>query len=70
MPLRWSNSFNPMLGGILDELTGNLQGRLELYGPLNEYSLNGAFTLSDGHFTVPIVGLRVKHRRTGRNPNN
>ena len=53
------NSFNPMLGGILDELTGNLQGGLELYGPLDEYVLNGAFTLSNGHFTVPIVGSEL-----------
>lgn len=53
------NSFNPMLGGILDELTGKLQGGLELYGPLDQYILNGAFTLSDGHFTVPIVGSEL-----------
>ena len=53
------NSFNPMLGGILDELTGNVQGGLELYGPLNQYSLNGAFTLTEGHFTVPIVGAEL-----------
>jgi hypothetical protein len=53
------NSFNPMLGGILDELTGNLQGGLEIYGPLDQYNLNGAFTLTDGHFTVPIVGSEL-----------
>lgn len=53
------NSFNPMLGGILDELSGNLQGGLELYGPLERYNLNGAFTLSNGHFTVPIVGSEL-----------
>lgn len=53
------NSFNPILGGILDELTGNVQGGLELYGPLDQYMLNGAFTLSDGHFTVPIVGSEL-----------
>ena len=35
--------FNPLLGGVLDELRGNLQGGIELYGPLDSYELNGAF---------------------------
>jgi hypothetical protein len=51
--------FNPLLGGVLDELRGNLQGGIELYGPLDSYELNGAFSLTEGHFTVPIVGSEL-----------
>ena len=51
--------FNPLLGGVLDELRGNLQGGLELYGPIDSYKLNGALSLTDGHFTVPIVGSEL-----------
>ncbi|MEC8459171.1 MAG: translocation/assembly module TamB domain-containing protein [Bacteroidota bacterium] len=53
------NSFNPLIGGVLDEVRGNLQGGLELYGPIQSYQLNGAFSLTEGHFTVPIVGAEL-----------
>ena len=51
--------FNPLFNGVLDEFSGTLQGGLEWYGPLEAYTLNGAFTMSDGHFIVPIVGAEL-----------
>ena len=51
--------FNPLFNGVLDEFSGTLQGGLEWYGPLEAYTLNGAFTMSDGHFRVPIVGAEL-----------
>ena len=51
--------FNPLFNGVLDEFSGTLQGGLEWYGPLKAYTLNGAFTMSDGHFIVPIVGAEL-----------
>ena len=44
--------FNPLFNGVLDEFSGTLQGGLEWYGPLEAYTLNGAFTMSDGHFSA------------------
>ena len=55
--------FNPLIGGVLDDLRGNLQGGLELYGPIDSYKLNGAFSLTDGHFTVPIVGSELSSNK-------
>jgi hypothetical protein len=51
--------FNPLFNGVLDEFSGTLQGGIEWYGPLEAYTLNGAFTMSDGHFIVPIVGAEL-----------
>ena len=51
--------FNPLFNGVLDEFSGTLQGGLEWYGPLEAYTLNGAFTMTDGHFIVPIVGAEL-----------
>ena len=51
--------FNPFLGGIIDDLQGNLRGGLELFGTLGNYVLDGGFTLSNGHFKLPIVGAAL-----------
>jgi len=51
--------FNPLFNGVLDEFSGTLQGGLEWYGPLEAYTLNGAFTMIDGHLVVPIVGAEL-----------
>lgn len=51
--------FNPFLSGIMDELEGEMQGGIELYGGFDSYSLRGDFTLNNGHFTVPVVGAEL-----------
>ena len=51
--------FNPLLDGVLDELRGNILGGVEIYGPLDSYELNGALSLTNGHFTVPVVGSEL-----------
>jgi hypothetical protein len=48
-----------MLGGVLDELEGQLQGGLEIYGPLDQYQIDGSVQYQNGHFTVPIIGAEL-----------
>jgi len=51
--------FNPLLAGVLDELEGQILGGLTMYGPVDDWSLDGSLALSNGHFTVPVVGAEL-----------
>jgi hypothetical protein len=53
---------NPLLGGILDELEGQLQGGVSVYGPLEDWSISGSVALDRGHFTVPVIGAELATR--------
>lgn len=53
------DGFNPLLGGVLDELEGRLQGGVSIYGPLSDWNISGSAQLRDGHFTIPIVGAEL-----------
>ena len=50
---------NPLLGGVLDQLEGRLQGGVSVYGPVDDWSIGGSFALSKGHFTVPVIGAEL-----------
>ena len=50
------NPFNDLFDGVLDNFSGVIQGGLEVYGPLSDYSLNGDISMRDGQFSLPIVG--------------
>lgn len=53
------NPFNNLFDGVLDDFSGVIQGGLEVYGPLSDYSLNGDFTMRHGQFSLPIVGASL-----------
>ena len=53
------DGFNPLLGGVLDELEGRLQGGLSIYGPLDDWNIRGSAQLRNGHFTIPVVGAEL-----------
>lgn len=53
------DGFNPLLGGVLDELHGRLQGGLSVYGPIDDWNIGGSAQLRNGHFTIPVVGAEL-----------
>lgn len=52
--------FNDFLGGVLDDLTGNISGRLTAQGSSKDWELDGNLNVNDVVFRIPTIGSTFK----------
>ena len=49
----------PILNGVLEEVTGVLNGSVRVVGPLNHWEADGEFTLMNPNFNIPVTGTKL-----------
>lgn len=56
--------FNDFLGGVLDDLAGDISGRLSAQGSSKDWELAGSLNVNDVVFRIPTIGSTFKIDRS------
>lgn len=51
--------FEPILSGVLEDVSGVVNGSARVVGPLKDWQADGEFTLMNPNFNIPITGTKL-----------